>query len=481
MKCDQIELKSQEDELPCSSENKTISIPKVKGHILSGCFGDDFRADRQECRAQRLRNTDCDRSQRQDFDIHLECPIQQQLDELHEWCQGKLSGHFSPRYQVLTFTQFNPKTKTISVRNNFKHLNTEHAVFRSCVLKDGHRILGSESSVTIAIRVGEIQEVPVNTPSFYEFDAMYHLNLYVKDPYTDEDVLCHQLRLHHLVKQEVSMADDYAAIEVVESQERCDVYGEYFSLSFNKKTGFMDSYCFHDEMLFCRPMSLLCNRGPMNYEDNEHWNSFTREWSQEAVESTTQHFSIVVVNDSRVRITIRSVLANGSVVHTIYKVYADGRVWVRHSFKPSNHSGLSMIGFKIPLEPSYNAFHYFGKGPHANYQNLNDDLGLAVYEEVIEKEVSPKTYKNHTQIFWASLTNSLQKGLMIKSDRLPLNVGACRTDDDCVACIVAVDVVGWLSKHDPQFLDVHREYHYEFEMIPVTKGQEDVYYKVKMI
>ncbi|MDE8185733.1 hypothetical protein PT047_08860, partial [Erysipelothrix rhusiopathiae] len=42
------------------------------------------------------------------------------------------------------------------------------------------------------------------------------------------------------------------------------------------------------------------------------------------------------------------------------------------------------------------------QGPHANYQNLNDDLGLAVYEEVIEKEVSPKTYTNHTQIFWAS-------------------------------------------------------------------------------
>lgn len=66
-------------------------------------------------------------------------------------------------------------------------------------------------------------------------------------------------------------------------------------------------------------------------------------------------------------------------------------------------------------------------------------------------------------------------------DRLPPNVGACRSDDDCVACIVAVDVVGWLSKHDPQFMDVHREYHYEFEMVPVTKGQEDVYYKVKMI
>ncbi|CAH2761425.1 2-dioxygenase [Erysipelothrix amsterdamensis] len=480
MKCDQIELKSQEDELPCSSNNKAISIPKVKGHILSGCFGDDLRAERHLSRAQKQGNTDCDRSQRQGFDVNLECPIKTQLDELHEWCQGKLSGHFSPRYQVLSFTQFNPKTKTISVRNNFKHLDTKRAVFRSCVLKDGHRILGSDATVTIAAGVGEMQEVTLNTPSFYEFDAMYHLNLYVKDPYTDDDVLCHQLRLHHLVKQEVLMADVYAAIEVVETQKRCEVHGEHFSLSFHKETGFMDSYFYHGESLLSQPMSLLCNRGPMNYEDNEHWHSFTREWSQEAVESTTQHFSIVVVNDSRVRITIRSVLANGSVVHTIYKVYADGRVWVRQTFKPSSHSGLSMIGFKIPLGQSYSEFRYFGKGPHANYQNLNDDLGLAVYQELIE-EVSSKTFKNHTQVFWASLTNSSQRGVMIKSDRLPLNVGACRSDDDCVACIVAVDVVGWLSKHDPQFMDVHREYHYEFEMVPVTKGQEDVYYKVKMI
>ncbi|WP_342621890.1 benzene 1,2-dioxygenase [Erysipelothrix sp. P66] len=481
MKCDQIELKSQEDELPCSSKKKTISIPKVSGHFLSGCFGNDVGVDRQLCIATKPRYTDCDGSYKHDYSKPTKCSIKKQLDELHEWCQGKISGHFSPRYHVLTFTQFNPQTKTISVRNNFKYLNTEHAVFRSCVLKDGHSIEGSKSSFSLVLDVGETQEISIDVPSFYEFDAMYHLNLYVMDPYTDEAVLCHQIRLHHLVKQEVTMSEEFKPLSVVETQTRCTVTGEKFSLSFDKETGFMDSYRYDGDEMLSRPMSLLCNRGPMNYEDNEHWNTFTHAWAQEGVKSSAQHFSIVVVNDSRIRITTRSVLVNGSVAHTVYKIFADGRIWVRQTFKPANHSGLSMIGIAIPLKRAYDTLAYFGKGPHANYRNLNDELGFAVYHESLEQEVSSKTFRNHTQVFWASLTNASRQGLMIKSDRVPLNVGARRALDQSVEWIVAIDVVGWLSKHDPQFLDVHREYHYEFELIPVLKGQEDAYYKVKMI
>lgn len=481
MKCDQFELMSEEDELPCSSKKKRISVPKFESHFLSGYFGYDSKVSRQFYLSHKSRSTDFDRSQ--DFRLRNQsgCQLQTQFDELHEWCQRKLSGLFSPRKDVLIFSHFNPKQQTIHVRNNFKHLNTKNVVFRSCVLKDGLMIRGSENEFKIYTDVGEMQEISLNIPSFYELDAMYHLNFYIEDPYTQEPVLCHQQRLHHLVKQEVLMYESYGHLDVIEDESFCDIAGESFSVRFNKQSGLIESYVFEGRGLLSHPMGLLCNRGPMNYEDDRLWYQFTEGWHQRAVNTTTLHFSIVVVNDSRVRVTVRSALGNGSVAHTIYKVFADGRIWVRQSFIPSKTTGLSMIGFEIPMLPEVEEFLYFGRGPYSNYQNLNDDLPLGVYKESIMATSSPKTFENHTNTFWASLTNKNHCGLMVKSDKVPLNVGAQRRQDGGVDLIVAMNVVGWLSKHEPQFLEVNRDYHYEFELVPITQNKEDSLYKIKII
>ncbi|GGZ71728.1 glycoside hydrolase family 2 TIM barrel-domain containing protein [Algibacter mikhailovii] len=79
------------------------------------------------------------------------------------------------------------------------------------------------------------------------------------------------------------------------------------------------------------------------------------------------------------------------------------------------------IGMQFDIAKTYGKLTYLGKGPHSNYADRNYGSHIGLYSgkpEVLNyMYVFPEEYGNHTETSWFKLTNTANKGILVKGEQ----------------------------------------------------------------
>ncbi|WP_432797161.1 glycoside hydrolase family 2 TIM barrel-domain containing protein [Poriferisphaera sp. WC338] len=110
-------------------------------------------------------------------------------------------------------------------------------------------------------------------------------------------------------------------------------------------------------------------------------------------------------------------------LESTYHMLADGSICMDNRFLPIEHPHfLSRLGIRMQLDEQYHQLHYFGRGPHENYNDRKHSALFGQYSSTIENEfhnqhLRPQACGNHENVYWLALLNHQNKGIFIITDR----------------------------------------------------------------
>ncbi|MCB4807875.1 DUF4981 domain-containing protein [Tamlana sp. 62-3] len=211
------------------------------------------------------------------------------------------------------------------------------------------------------------------------------------------------------------------------------IIGKDFKIEFNSKTGELTSFKFKNEELihgalipnFWRPIT-----------DNDRAGARTpkllKVWRNAHKNKSLESFDVKQIKANQVEVTTSYLLKDvNAVLKLNYTIYGDGTINVENIFDVDEASNLPILpkyGMQIEIPKSFDAFTYFGKGPHENYndRNLSADVGL--YTESVENDyhmyIRPQESSNKTEVRWFTLTNKSGKGIKVTGLSNNLSVSA---------------------------------------------------------
>jgi len=217
------------------------------------------------------------------------------------------------------------------------------------------------------------------------------------------------------------------------------ISGKDFSVSFNKKTGFMDQ-------LIKNRVSLLAIDGAPKlhlwraaHRTDDDW--AYKQWEKFGV-TTLQYklvdFKVETVDNTTVKI-ISTTKANGKegfgVYHTAtYLVKGDGSIKIENQVKflglPIN---LAKIGVRMLLDKKLDRLTFFGLGPFENYSDRKSAAEVGIYEIGVNDQYEyekPMERGNHEEVRWAQLSGKGIPSLLVQSDEKLMQVAALPHTDE---------------------------------------------------
>jgi beta-galactosidase len=114
--------------------------------------------------------------------------------------------------------------------------------------------------------------------------------------------------------------------------------------------------------------------------------------------------------------------AEFSLVYT-YTISADGAVRLEINFQPQGQlPPLPRVGILLALPERYQNIRWYGRGPHESYPDRKDSAKIGLYENTVSGQilpyVRPQEHSNHSDVRWATLTDSSGEGLRITGQTL---------------------------------------------------------------
>jgi len=228
-------------------------------------------------------------------------------------------------------------------------------------------------------------------------------------------------------------------VKLVQNEQMATVSGKDFSLSFDKKTGFIHQLVKKGTNMITAngAPKLHLWRAPHRTDDDWAY----RQWEKFGV--TTLKYKPVeikamVINNTTVEI-ISTTKAEGkegfAVLHTAtYTINGDGAIKVDNQVKfvglPIN---LAKIGVRLLLDKKLDMLTFFGRGPFENYSDRKSAAEVGVYTIGVNQQYEyekPMERGNHEEVRWSQLSGKGMPSLMIKADEKLMQVAALPHTDE---------------------------------------------------
>lgn len=228
-------------------------------------------------------------------------------------------------------------------------------------------------------------------------------------------------------------------VKLFQNEQLATVSGKDFSVSFDKKTGFINQLVKTGANLFVPngAPKLHLWRAPHRTDDDWAY----RQWEKFGV-TTLQYklaeFSTKIVDNSTVNV-ISTTKAEGkegfSVYHiATYSINGDGIIKVDNKVRfvglPIN---LAKIGVRMLLDKKLDQMKFFGRGPFENYADRKSAAEVGLYSLAINEQYEyekPMERGNHEEVRWAQLSGKDIPSLLILSDEKLMQVAALPHTDE---------------------------------------------------
>jgi len=228
-------------------------------------------------------------------------------------------------------------------------------------------------------------------------------------------------------------------VKLVQNEQTATVSGKDFTVTFDKKTGFMSQLTQKETNLLTTDGAPKLHLWRAAHRTDDDW-AF-RQWEKFGV-TTLQYslvdFKIETIDNSTVKIT-STTNADGKegfgVLHTAtYLVKGDGSIKVDNQVQFVGFKiNLAKIGVRMLLDKKLDRMTFFGRGPFENYSDRKSAAEIGLYEIGVNEQYEyekPMERGNHEEVRWAKLSGKDMPSLLVQSDDKMMQVAALPHTDE---------------------------------------------------
>jgi len=228
-------------------------------------------------------------------------------------------------------------------------------------------------------------------------------------------------------------------VKLVQNSQSAIVSGKDFSVSFDKKTGFMSQLTKNGINLLTVDGAPKLHLWRASHRNDDDW--AYRQWEKygvTALQYKLVDFKVEIIDKVSVKITATT-KADGKegfgVYHTAtYLVKGDGLIKVDNDVQfVGFRINLARIGVRMLLDKKLDRMSFFGRGPFENYSDRKSSAEVGLYELGVNEQYEyekPMERGNHEDVSWAKLSGKEMPSLMVKSDDKLMQVAALPHTDE---------------------------------------------------
>lgn len=319
----------------------------------------------------------------------------------------------------------------------FEILNRHHAIDLSqydmswAITENGKAIQsGTLGSMNTKPYESSKLNIDFKKPKF-KAGSIYYLNitgklnkntLWAKAGYV---VFEEQFKLDYNVA-EPSPLKSNSPLVVTENDSSISLDNQSISLKIDKATGYISAYTSKGVNVLQSPLKLNFWRAETE-NDKAYRKSMKLEseldWMHAGDRLKVNNITVNTDEKGKVIVTVNGNIENPKTAVTLaYTVLGSGEVKVDYKATIDESApNAPRIGMTFDIAKTYGTLTYLGKGPQSNYSDRNYGAHVGIYsgkpEDINYKYVYPEEYGNRTETHWLKLTNSANKGILIKGER----------------------------------------------------------------
>lgn len=337
-------------------------------------------------------------------------------------------------YQDIEMKNHDILNGQIKVENEHLFTNVNAYAGSWELLEDGKVIQSgdfTEEELDIAPLTETVLNIPFEKPELkagaeYFVNVRFALKEDTSWAAAGHEVASAQFHLPYTVPAAEPLAEESLGTLTLEEQEDAAVVtGETFTLTFNKKTGTIDSFVFQDtELIENGPIPNFW-RAPTD-SDLGYFSQLTlATWRYAGEDRQIAEVSVDAETPGKVVFTVTSKLPTtvASDYQQVYTVYGTGDVQITSTLTPGSADlpMLPEVGNLLTLPKEFKNIAWYGRGPEENYIDRQSGYEVGLYQSTVEdffvEYIKPQETGNRTDVRWVSITNDQGVGLLAKADR----------------------------------------------------------------
>ncbi len=415
-------------------------------------------------------------------------------------------------YQNIDFKPMDFTSNTVTVINRYDFTNLNQFNFDWFVKADG-KIVAQGKLNPFDLAPHQTKNIKIDIPDFKaEPGTEYFLSVNATTKYATELVpadfllATDQFKLPVYKEKEAASLKGFPALDLVQDANKISISTASFSVSFNKKTGWLDGYSFQQTKIL---KDALVPHFWRAATDNDIGNSQQMRcavWQDPLKTGRLDSIKVMRKNAQQYEVKTQHYLPDVKAGYlVIYLISSNGDVQVNAKMIASNADLPEMprFGMKVVLNKEFDQVKWLGRGPFDNYSDRKDAADIDVYAMEADSLFYPYARAQEsgyrTDVRWMSLLNKNGVGLMavgaptistgvLHFDMKNLDFNREIPENNHGGSIINEDLIwwnidykqmgvggdnSWGAKPHAEYLLPFRNYEYSFTLRPVS-GSDSV-------
>ena len=331
-------------------------------------------------------------------------------------------------YQNIKVEAIDLKKGRFRIHNLFDFTSLVNVLLRVEYVIDGEVYFNFErEDFDIAPQSFEEIEVPTGVEKNNQKECFLNFRFLTKkaQPMIPEnhEIAKEQFQLSSGKEIDFSLQEELEPLNLKEKQNIYKVEGEHFLIEFSKKTGLLEQYVFHGNVLLEKGARPNFWRAPIDNDLGNLMMLRLKDWKEASKNRGVKEVIATVVSDHEILLkTIFSLPSVELKYELNYRVFGNGEIEVVGQFLPFENEEkrlpeLPRFGVTMELPIQFENVKWYGRGPHENYSDRKTSAFIGIYNNTITEQyhpyIRPQENGNKTENRWLTLTNSEGVGLKI--------------------------------------------------------------------
>ncbi len=339
-------------------------------------------------------------------------------------------------YQNIKIKAVNINKGEFEIVNNFDFTNLNEYIIHYAI-KSNNQMISQGKFDGLDVQPGYSKIISIDIPEklFEDKKAEYFVFFSVRSKKrkgiipADHEIAYEQIKIP---SEKILFKPDNTElypIDIAEHDTSIDIYGDLFTLRFNKNTGNPDYLSFGDNLIFDNEIKLNFWRAPTLNDERD--GNGKRLWDQAGLDNLKETpISIFVEKPdngvAKIFIYKSYENQNNEIVFDIYQsytVFSNGIIDIYTQVLPHEIvKTLPKIGLQLKLPKEFNQIKWFGRGPFESYPDrcsagTIDEYSMNVGDLHFDYIV-PQENGNRSEVRWLTLSTQNNNSLVITSDTL---------------------------------------------------------------
>ncbi len=346
-------------------------------------------------------------------------------------------------YQYVKFTTENAKTGKISITNKYDFINLDRFDFSWKLFKNGAESAAGEIPA-LNVAPGASKTVKIDVPELTEVEAEYFLNIYARSreeaPLVPQGhmVAYEQFKLTDYTSTIFSKADSQDGLEITQKDDLVVIRGKGFEVKFNADKGAITSIDYGHGNILIKGIEANFWRATTDNDFGYNMPKRLKVWKEATDGQELSDFKFESGKNKQA-IDVLKIAENPfrvegdalKIVSTYNLAGVNGQVGITYDINDKGEirvtTQLGNLGDDLPVLPrfgsnfiiknEYQQVHWYGRGPHENYQDRKTSALVGNYEaqvtDLYYPYIRPQENGNRADVRWVSFTNLEGHGIEI--------------------------------------------------------------------